>query len=154
MTIKNIKKRFLTLIEMMIVMFIIAMITGGLAYRYVGSLDESRAFKTKVSIERLSGILNLKAADDPAFLGNLTGWEEMVAGSPLVSNPKDIINDGWGQRFQVDVVDGTPLLDIKPFAPPFDHRDNCSIGWMKDKIDNGDRHHADERFCSQPPAGR
>lgn len=54
----------------------------------------------------------------------------------------------------VDIVDGTPLLDIKPFAPPFDHRDNCSIGWMQGKIANSDRHHADERFCSHPSTGR
>lgn len=109
-SIKNIKKRFLTLIEMMIVMFIIAMITGGLAYRYVGSLDESRAFKTKVSMERLSGILNLKAADDPTFLTNLNTWEDVVNGSPLVSNPKDLIADGWGQKFHVDVVDGNVVI--------------------------------------------
>ena len=29
----------------------------------------------------------------------------------------------------VDMVDGTPLLDIKPFVPAFDHRDEVRIGW-------------------------
>ncbi|MGZ3633086.1 MAG: type II secretion system protein [Parachlamydiaceae bacterium] len=107
MQIKNIKKRFLTLIEMMIVMFIIALITGGLAYRYVGSLDESRAFKTKVAMDRLSGILNLKAADDPSFIHNISSdWYDVASKSPLVSNPNDIANDGWGNRFTVDYVDG------------------------------------------------
>ncbi len=101
-SVKKAKKRFLTLIEMMIVMFIIAMITGGLAYRYVGSLDESRAFKTKVAMERLSGILNLKLADDPEFLSNMSTWVDVVEGSPLVNNAKDIMNDGWGNKFQVD----------------------------------------------------
>ncbi len=103
-SLKNAKKRFLTLIEMMIVMFIIAMITGGLAYRYAGSLDESRAFKTKVAMERLSGILNLKAADDPSFLSNVnSAWEGVASGSPLVNNAKDVINDGWGHKFHVDL---------------------------------------------------
>ncbi|MBA3603379.1 MAG: general secretion pathway protein GspG [Parachlamydiaceae bacterium] len=87
---------------MMIVMFIIAMITGGLAYRYVGSLDESRAFKTKVAMERLSGILNLKLADDPEFISSLNTWESVVEGSPLVNNSKDIKNDGWGNKFNVE----------------------------------------------------
>ncbi len=101
-SVKKAKKRFLTLIEMMIVMFIIAMITGGLAYRYVGSLDESRAFKTKVAMERLSGILNLKLADDPEFISSLNTWEAVVEGSPLVNNAKDIKNDGWGNKFNVE----------------------------------------------------
>src|SRR5689334_2899931 len=109
--IKQVKRQFLTLIEMMIVMFIIALITGGLAYRYVGSLDESRAFKTKVAIDRVSGILNLKAADDPSFLERARGeWQEVISTSPLVANPNDLVRDGWGQAFQVDVVDNDTIV--------------------------------------------
>lgn len=103
----SLKRRLLTLIEMMIVMFIIALITGVLAYRYTGSLDESRAFKTKVAIERLSTILNLRAADDPEFLDNVSEWQAVVEHSPLVSNPKDLIKDGWGQEFDVYVENNT-----------------------------------------------
>ena len=35
---------------------------------------------------------------------------------------------------QVDVLDGTPLLDIKPYVSQFDQRINVEIGWLKDKI--------------------
>ncbi len=31
---------------------------------------------------------------------------------------------------EVDIIDGTPLLDIKPFVPQFDHRDNARSGWL------------------------
>ena len=34
----------------------------------------------------------------------------------------------------IDVVDGTPLLDIKPYVPRFDERKNVKIGWLKDKL--------------------
>lgn len=34
----------------------------------------------------------------------------------------------------VDMLDGTPLLDIKPFIPQFDNRDGTKTGWLKDKI--------------------
>lgn len=109
--IRQVKRRFLTLIEMMIVMFIIALITGGLAYRYVGSLDESRAFKTKVAIDRVSGILNLKAADDPSFIEKARSeWEGVIDTSPLVANANDLKNDGWGQKFQIDVIDGDTII--------------------------------------------
>jgi tRNA-Thr(GGU) m(6)t(6)A37 methyltransferase TsaA len=30
---------------------------------------------------------------------------------------------------EVDIVDGTPLLDIKPYVPDFDHRLNVRTGW-------------------------
>ncbi|WP_333532514.1 tRNA (N6-threonylcarbamoyladenosine(37)-N6)-methyltransferase TrmO [Desulfotomaculum sp. 1211_IL3151] len=46
----------------------------------------------------------------------------------------------------VDILDGTPLLDIKPFCPVFDNRENCRIGWMEGNIDKKDRHYADNRF--------
>jgi tRNA (Thr-GGU) A37 N-methylase len=29
----------------------------------------------------------------------------------------------------IDVLDGTPLLDIKPYVPEFDHRDADRVGW-------------------------
>lgn len=31
----------------------------------------------------------------------------------------------------VDVLDGTPLLDIKPYVPDFDVRDHVKIGWFE-----------------------
>jgi tRNA-Thr(GGU) m(6)t(6)A37 methyltransferase TsaA len=30
----------------------------------------------------------------------------------------------------VDVLDGTPLLGIKPFVPAFDHRSGARVGWL------------------------
>ena len=35
----------------------------------------------------------------------------------------------------VDILDGTPLLDIKPYVPAFDSRDTDKIGWLFGKID-------------------
>ena len=36
----------------------------------------------------------------------------------------------------MDVVDGTPLLDIKPYVQKFDERKNVKIGWLEDKLKN------------------
>jgi tRNA-Thr(GGU) m(6)t(6)A37 methyltransferase TsaA len=36
----------------------------------------------------------------------------------------------------VDVLDGTPLLDIKPFVARFDRRDDVRSGWQED-VDEG-----------------
>jgi len=34
----------------------------------------------------------------------------------------------------VDVLDGTPLIDIKPYVPSFDHRAVVRIGWLEGKV--------------------
>ena len=33
----------------------------------------------------------------------------------------------------IDVLDGTPLLDIKPYVWQFDHRDESKSGWVEDQ---------------------
>ena len=51
-----------------------------------------------------------------------------------------------GNRIAVqdlDILDGTPLLDIKPYVPEFDHRTEVREGWLesvKDRnVDSDDR---------------
>src|SRR5262245_45506519 len=46
----------------------------------------------------------------------------------------------------VDVVDGTPLLDIKPYVPAFDVRAADAIGWFTDNVDRVFTTRADDRF--------
>jgi tRNA (Thr-GGU) A37 N-methylase len=47
----------------------------------------------------------------------------------------------------VDIVDGTPLLDIKPYVPQFDGADGVRIGWVKDNIEKLERTRDDGRFA-------
>jgi tRNA (adenine37-N6)-methyltransferase len=46
----------------------------------------------------------------------------------------------------VDILDNTPLLDIKPYIPEFDYRDVSSIGWLDDKVDKLEVTRDDGRF--------
>lgn len=96
------RKRFITLVEMMIVMFLIAMITGVIAYNYTGSLDEGKAFKTKAGIEKIHTILDLHLATNPDDRDHIERlWQEIVANSQLVKNPQELIKDGWGVEYIV-----------------------------------------------------
>ena len=46
----------------------------------------------------------------------------------------------------VDILDGTPLLHIKPYVPAFDHRAPERVGWLE-KVQQKVRHHkSDDRF--------
>jgi tRNA-Thr(GGU) m(6)t(6)A37 methyltransferase TsaA len=46
----------------------------------------------------------------------------------------------------VDIVDGTPLLDIKPFVPEFDNRQSEHVGWLSGKEGAVQKMRADKRF--------
>jgi tRNA-Thr(GGU) m(6)t(6)A37 methyltransferase TsaA len=46
----------------------------------------------------------------------------------------------------VDIVDGTPLLDIKPYVPEFDIREVARIGWLKKSVHKLSESKDDGRF--------
>ena len=46
----------------------------------------------------------------------------------------------------VDILNGTPLLDIKPCVPDFDALSDVRTGWLEPLKDNVSKHEADERF--------
>jgi tRNA-Thr(GGU) m(6)t(6)A37 methyltransferase TsaA len=47
----------------------------------------------------------------------------------------------------VDIIDGTPLLDIKPFVPEFDQRKAERIGWLEKKVNKMYSSRDDGRFA-------
>lgn len=47
----------------------------------------------------------------------------------------------------LDVLDGTPLLDIKPYIPQFDCWPNATSGWMKASRVEVERRRSDGRFA-------
>ena len=59
------------------------------------------------------------------------------------------VNDGELVIEGVDVVDGTPLLDIKPYVPEFDCHPNEKAGWFEGCGDMVVIVKADGRFCGK-----
>ncbi len=80
------------------------------------------------------GIFSCKAPKRPNAIGTST--------VKLISIEENILHIE-----QVDMLDGTPLIDIKPFFPKYDNRENVSIGWLeKSKNIPLQKMRADERF--------
>ncbi len=48
----------------------------------------------------------------------------------------------------VDILDGTPLLDIKPYVPTFDEREAVRTGWLSSRADVVAGVRSDGRFKS------
>lgn len=47
----------------------------------------------------------------------------------------------------IDLVDGTPILDIKPFIPEFDNRLDASSGWLNKTKEEIECKKSDDRFA-------
>jgi tRNA-Thr(GGU) m(6)t(6)A37 methyltransferase TsaA len=54
---------------------------------------------------------------------------------------------------EIDVIDGTPLLDIKPYVPEFDVRTTEQIGWFAARVANVYTVRAGERKLISPLKG-
>jgi tRNA-Thr(GGU) m(6)t(6)A37 methyltransferase TsaA len=51
----------------------------------------------------------------------------------------------------LDILDGTPLLDMKPYVPELDDRANAVTGWFAGRVHRVHEVTADHRFGSEPP---
>jgi tRNA-Thr(GGU) m(6)t(6)A37 methyltransferase TsaA len=84
--------------------------------------------------EKLHGVFAMRAPRRPNPLGLSVVQLEKREGNILYLG-------------EVDMLDETPLLDIKPFVPKFDHRENVRVGWMEGTFrDDKHRKRSDDRF--------
>lgn len=61
------------------------------------------------------------------------------------------IHDGVLEVADVDMLDGTPLLDIKPYVPEFDSYPASRAGWFDES--KSQSRVADDRFCEPARTG-
>ena len=97
------KKYTMTLLEIMIVIFIIGIIGSVVGYNMRGSLDQGKAFKTKESTRKIYEILQLEEARGSLIPDGTVNFEAAVCkilkGSGFVRNVSQITKDGWGNPF-------------------------------------------------------
>lgn len=101
---KTYARRSVTLIEIIIVMILIATITGTLAVNFRSSLEKGYAFKTEQGMHKIEGILNIYYAEHPEEMQNCgtLDWTKIVMESPLVrQGDTSVLYDGWGTRYDV-----------------------------------------------------
>lgn len=56
------------------------------------------------------------------------------------------IEDGILYIQNVDILDGTPLLDIKPYVPEFDAPVEVRTGWVEKAMTTVSSRKSDDRF--------
>jgi len=58
----------------------------------------------------------------------------------------ELIEDGVLHIQNVDILDGTPLLDIKPYVPEFDAHGEVRTGWLEKARKTVANRKSDDRF--------
>jgi general secretion pathway protein G len=94
-------RRFVTLIEMMIVIALIGMIVAVLGYNYQGSLEKGKKFRSTTGIAKLDTILTMYLIENPG--ADIGQWESWVDNSDLAKNKTELKKDGWGVPYTVNM---------------------------------------------------
>jgi tRNA-Thr(GGU) m(6)t(6)A37 methyltransferase TsaA len=94
----------------------------------------NHALKVKPFLDSQSrGVFSTRAPSRPNPIGL-----SVVALEEIEGNKLTILG--------IDILDGTPLLDIKPYIPDFDLKGQIRIGWVEGKSDQSESKRADNRF--------
>ena len=91
----------MTLLEVMIVIFIIGIISSVIGYNMKGSLEKAKAFKTKEGMKKVKEIFDLEMASGTTIQEVVADPGSALKASGLVSNVKDLLKDGWGKEYEV-----------------------------------------------------
>ena len=88
---------------------------------YFNKIEDER-LKVKPYLEdKIHGVYATRHPHRPNHIG--------ISTVELVKREKNILTVK-----NIDILDGTPLLDIKPYVSAFDKRDNVKNGWLEGKI--------------------
>ena len=103
-----------------------------LVYHFHRSTDY--ALKVKPFLEdRERGVFATRAPRRPNAIGISTVRLVRIEGATL-------------HIVDLDILDGTPLLDIKPYVPVFEDSNDARVGWLSGRVREGDHPTADDRF--------
>lgn len=99
------KKRPVTLIEIMIVIMLIGLIGGALAFNMRGSVDKGKIFKSEQNATRVYDALMMASACGEFELsdfGNQVKVKEALQKSALIKDADKALVDGWGVALKIE----------------------------------------------------
>jgi tRNA-Thr(GGU) m(6)t(6)A37 methyltransferase TsaA len=119
---------------------------------YVEGLKDLNGFSHLIVLYHFHRITTTKLLVKPFLDDQLHGV--FATRAPARPNPLGLsivrlnkIENGTLYIQDVDMLNGTPVIDIKPYVPQFDYRENVRIGWFNDKICGLEGARDDGRFC-------
>lgn len=102
------QKRPFTLMEIMIVIFLIGIIGGAISYNMRGSMEKGRVFKTEQAMRQLIDILELAISDGAEVTDVIDKPVDYLKRSGMVKNPDKLLKDGWNKPFKFEQDSDNP----------------------------------------------
>lgn len=126
------KKRPITLLEIMIVIFLIGLIGSVVGYNMKGSLDKGKQFKTEQAQKQVKDILLLQVAQGEKLEDVVKNPELYLEQSGLVSKKQasDLLKDGWNEPFEIKA---TKDRDIEVFSTTLQKKQKKGATKQKNK---------------------
>lgn len=99
-------RRAITLIEIMIVIFLIGLIGSVVGYNMKGSLDKGKQFKTEQAQKQVKDILLLQVAQGERIEDVVKNPQYYLEQSGLVSSQQAIglLKDGWNEPLEIKLT--------------------------------------------------
>lgn len=98
------KKRYMSLLEIMIVILLIGVITSVVGFNVKGSLEKGKVFKTEQAIVQIKDLLLLEVAHGASMDDVIAAPAQALRNSGVPKDADELILDGWGERFTVEAT--------------------------------------------------
>lgn len=97
-------KRSFTLLEIMIVIFLIGLIGSVIGYNMKGSLEKGKAFRTEQAMLQIEDAVTLQLAEGRTSKDEIENdLAKVLTKTGLFKKPKEIAKDGWGEEFVISL---------------------------------------------------
>jgi len=110
-------KRPMTLLEIMVVIFIIGIIGSVIGYNMRGSMAKGKRFKTERAAEKLQEILmlecDLKNVNPASITWNPDKIKKVLEDSGMVKDLDGLMKDGWGEPFRVRYIQSRETFEVR-----------------------------------------
>lgn len=93
------KKHAYSLMELMVVIFLIGLITAAVGYSIKGSFNKGKEFKTVESARQIRDILLLEIASGTNIDLVVKNYKTFLERSGLAKDLDKLLLDGWGEPF-------------------------------------------------------
>lgn len=107
------KKQTITLLEIMIVIFLIGLIGSVVGYNVKGSMEEGKAFRSEQGQTQIEDILSLETSDGTPVDEIVNNPEFFLRRSGLCKDPTKMLKDGWGEPYEITSVYGNIRVHSK-----------------------------------------
>lgn len=104
------KKHSITLLEIMIVIFLIGIIGSAIGYSVKGSLEEGKVFRTEQGAAKIKDILMMESSYGVPLVDVVAEAEAYLKHSGLIKDAKALLKDGWGEPYKISEYQGNVIV--------------------------------------------